>query len=297
MAKDERQLQLDLELLRERRRWRRRRGASPKASREPGERWRRAAPVLRWLGGVVALVAVAGSAVGGARWLQEPGALPLRHVRLQGELRYLAEEDLRAILEPRLGENFVTLDIGAIHRELADHPWVARVELRRRWPDTLQVVLEERRAFARWGEDEMVDVRGERFRPGWIPNPGRWARLDGPDGLEVGVMQRYISASRALRQVGLVLNGLHQDSRRAWVLELGNGIEVHLGRSQFDARLNRFAELYPRVLAPRAEGVATVDLRYANGFTVRWRSPGGRDTGSGTARAIPDGHGDRPLAG
>ncbi len=59
--------------------------------------------------------------------------------------------------------------------------------------------------------------------------------------------------------------------RRAWQMTLDNGIELRFGRGDVDALLDRFARVYLRVLSASATRIAAVDLRYTNGFAVRWK--------------------------
>ena len=65
---------------------------------------------------------------------------------------------------------------------------------------------------------------------------------------------------------------LVQDERRAWWLTFDSGLEVYVGREQFERRIQRLARVYPRLLAAQAERIAVVDLRYVNGFVVRWKT-------------------------
>jgi len=57
--------------------------------------------------------------------------------------------------------------------------------------------------------------------------------------------------------------------RRAWQLKLDSGLTLELGREQIESRIGRFVAVYERAVAPLAQQVEYVDLRYANGFAVR----------------------------
>ena len=60
------------------------------------------------------------------------------------------------------------------------------------------------------------------------------------------------------------------NERRAWSLRLANGLQLGLGRNDIHLRLLRFVRVYAEVLKPRLEAIDSVDLRYTNGFAVRW---------------------------
>ncbi len=173
-----------------------------------------------------------------------------------------------------LGRNFFTLDIGDLRQRLAVNPWIAQVSIARLWPDSLTLRFQERTVFGHWGQNELVDVDGERFRPLFFRQLRPWPRLAGPDGHEKTLIRTYREANVMVESVDLKIIRLVKDRRRAWWMKLANGIEVKLGREDFRQRLQRFVAIYPRVLSERSSEIATVDLRYISGFAVRWKTAG-----------------------
>jgi len=241
---------------------------------------------LRWTGVAVVLLGIGAGLHSAGQRLLDPEQFPLRHVRLNGELRNLNAADLRALLETRLGQNFFSLDIDAIHTAFAANPWISEVNIQRQWPDTLRINFHERTVFGYWGEDEMIDINGQRFRPDKVKQAETWPRLAGPDGHELQLMRAYQEATALLKSVGLRLTRLVQDKRRAWQMELANGLELNLGRDHFDQRLQRFIDIYPRILAEQIDRIAMVDLRYVNGFAVRWADSTATNDSQPISRAL-----------
>lgn len=229
------------------------------------------APRLRWLGVALVLVAGAYGLQFGSEKLREPGAFPLRQVRIEGELRNLIEADFRTVANHYLGQNFFVANLDELNTALAANPWIETVSVRRWWPDTVVIHLQERVAFGHWGEREMVDVNGVRFQPPVLRQPGPWPKLIGPSGHEKNLITTYQRVRALLDPMGLKLVRLVEDERRAWWLGFENGLEVYLGREQFDQRLQRLAQVYPRILAFQIDRIAAIDLRYLNGFAVRWK--------------------------
>lgn len=253
----------------------RRRGATTLKSRSanaPGQ-WKTfwGAP-LRWLGVALVLAGVGYGLWIGAEKLRDPDAFPLRHVRIEGELRNLADTDLQPVAAGVLGQNFFTADLDTLRATLTENPWVEKITVRRWWPDVVEIELRERVAFGYWGENEMVDVNGQRFQPPVVRQPGPWPHLSGPVGHEKTLIKTYGKVHALFESMGLRLTQLRQDERRAWWLTFDNGLEVYVGREQFEQRLQRLAQLYPRILSARIDQIAVVDLRYGNGFAVRWKT-------------------------
>lgn len=270
---------------------RRRRGATARVLRGDGDD---AAPRSPWVGQTLrllgTLVALGGIAWGGWRgldWMLREGEFPLRQVHVDGDLRNLGPEDAEAAVRPYLGRNFFRLDMNGLHAAFADNPWVQSVSVSRRWPDSVEVRFVERVPFAYWGRDEMIDTDAVRFRPQKIRETRDWPHFDGPDKHEALLMRAYGDAGRVLAPLGLKVVRMQQDARGAWTLFLDTGLELRLGREDFAERLARFVEVWPRVLATQAERIAGVDLRYLNGFAVRWKATAAEPGTHGRTRGAP----------
>ena len=204
--------------------------------------------------------------------IMDPAQFPLRHVRLEGELRNLDQSDLHRLVQNYLGQSFFRLDIMALHETFMSNAWVKDVGVRRVWPDSIEVSFKERVPFGRWGETEMVDVNGTRFQPDQVRESRLWPELVGPDGHEQIVIQAYREASMIVGEIGLRVERLVENERRAWWLILSNGITLNLGREHFNERLRRFVAIYPKLPLEHVVRIETVDLRYSNGFAVRWKT-------------------------
>lgn len=251
-------------------RFKRKRGASVRSRQDPGQ-WKVVwFSKLRWFGVAFMLAGLAvGFYVAGQRLL-DPNRFPIRQVIIEGALYNVTQEDIRPALENYLGQNFFALDITAVQEDLLNNAWVKWAAVQRQWPDKLTVHLAEREVFGRWGQDELVDVNGIRFSPPVVRHPKSWPLLIGPDGHEMALIHAYQQASTVLDEAGLQLVRIAQDARRSWRLMLDNGMEIQLGRKQMMERLKRFAAVYPYVLADHIDNIVVVDLRYSNGFAVRW---------------------------
>jgi cell division protein FtsQ len=209
------------------------------------------------------VVAVVNGWVGGTQW-------PLRTLRVQGALQRVDESRLRATVLPFAKRGFFAVPLDRIQAEVGALPWVDRAEVRKHWPDVLEVRISEHRPFARWGEARVLSVNGHLFPVGAASMPAGLPLLDGPDGRVADVVALYNQAREELAGAGGV-RGVVLDRRGSWSIALANGIEVVLGRNDPQARLARFAPLLPRLLASQGgRPLLRADLRYTNGFALIW---------------------------
>jgi len=226
---------------------------------------------LRWLLPLMVSVAAVTLLYQGWVYLLDPATLPVRSVRIESPLKQVTQQQLREVIAAHVQGGFLSLDVDAIRNELEAMPWVYRASVRRAWPDVLAVRVEEQQAVARWGNVGLVNRRGELFTPKDGTNWSHLPLLRGPQGTEKAVVRQYRQMLEMLTPLGLTVSHLTMNERRAWSIRLGNGLQMVLGRSDTHLRLLRFVRVYAEVLQPRLEAIDGVDLRYTNGFAVRWR--------------------------
>jgi cell division protein FtsQ len=178
----------------------------------------------------------------------------------------------------------MSIDLGELRARVKAIDWVDRVSAGRQWPDTLIVRVTEHQAAARWGEEGLLNVRGELFTEHSEHAFPELPSLAGPSGSEQEVAKRYLAVRGRLAEADLKLERLSMDQRGAWSLVLGGGQEIRLGRRDIDERLLRFFDVVAPALAGELPRVSYVDLRYTNGFAVGWRaSDGGTLAAAGAA--------------
>lgn len=213
----------------------------------------------------------AGLALSGGWWLMQPDTLPIQRVTIEGEFRYLTQQDLYLAIGDLATGGFFNVDVHAVKAAAETLPWVDRAAVRRVWPDTLRVEIIEQQPLAHWGEREVVNARGTVFAQDGMTLPAGLPRFYGPDGTAEIVVERYRILSAQLSAAGLAIAELRLSPRRAWELNLNNGLHLALGRAVNNSQLQRFVNVYHRALASQTAAIKSVDLRYSNGFAVRWQ--------------------------
>ncbi|MCW8918574.1 MAG: cell division protein FtsQ/DivIB [Gammaproteobacteria bacterium] len=236
--------------------------------REPKPEGRGVAVVVKLLLSALLL----GAVVWGGQQLLDPARFPLHTVRIESPLQRVAQQTIRDTVGRYVQAGFLGVDVDAVRDALEALPWVQRATVRRAWPDKLVVRVTEQQALARWGNEALVNMRGELFRPQLDESWGRLPLLRGPRDSNRQVAEQYVAMQGMLKPLGLTITHLSLDERRALSLRLDNGLQLGLGRQDTDLRLLRFVRVFPRVLKPRLAMIESIDLRYTNGLAVRWRA-------------------------
>lgn len=244
------------------------------------------ARVLAWLLAIalVALpvVAVVNGWIGAERW-------PLRVLRLNDGLEQVDTARVRAAVLPHAQRGFFAVDLGDAQRDVARVPWVAGVEVRKRWPDVLEVRIAEHVPFAHWGDARLLSTRGRLFAADGVDAPAQMPRFDGPENRIAEIVALYNESRDLFGGAGVRVERVALDARGSWQLTLSSGTEVVVGSQEARARLARFARMLPRLTTGRTEALARADLRYTNGFALVWARPGEAEAAAEADAAAPAG--------
>ena len=192
---------------------------------------------------------------------------PLRKVDVKGELHHVNREQVQFIVAREMKGNFFTLDLNRTRAAFEKLPWVRNVNVRRHWPDRLEVAIEEHVVLARWGGTALVNTHGELFK---AASNALLPEFNGPEDSASEVTRHYADFTRLLKPLNLAPTRMTLSERRALELKLNNGLVVELGRDKVRERLEKFVGVYERTVAKLPQAVAYADLRYPNGFAVRY---------------------------
>jgi cell division protein FtsQ len=231
--------------------------------------------ILAWLLALalVALpvVAVLNGWVGADRW-------PLGRLRVTGDFKRVPAEQLRAVVLPYAHAGFFAVKLKDAQDAIERLPWVESAQVRKQWPDVLEVRVTEHKPFARWGTDRMLSEQGRLFATPARLRDVRLPQLGGPDSQTGEVVALYNESRALFAPTGLDVQRLEMDARGSWSLGLSNGLSIIVGRDDARARLQRFARVLPQLLDPQLP-IERADLRYTNGFTLQRQPPSKADAG------------------
>ena len=227
--------------------------------------------IKRWLLGMSSALVVMAMMTWAGVTLYDPETLPLRSIEVKGEFNKVTDAQVREVVAKNTVSGFFNTDVESISDDLRAVKWVETASVRRVWPDVLQIVVYERKAIANWNKDYLLSADASLFSPDSATRPEGLPHLQGPQGTQAKVMQRYIKMKAMLQPLGLGIAVLKMNARRAWSMRLENGIEFDMGRTETTARLQRFLDVYSNVFVTQEKDIAEVDLRYTNGFTLRMK--------------------------
>ncbi len=192
-------------------------------------------------------------------------------IKISGPLQRVSALHIEAAISEEIDEGFVGTDIDRIQERLVALPWIDQARVARRWPGRISIVVTEQVPAAVWGDDGLLNTRGELFVRELRHVPAELPRLSGPDSSSAEVAARYLAVREKLIPLGLDVRRVHLDARGSWEMTLGNGVEVRLGRKAVADRTELFLGVVADIISGRAADIEYVDMRYGNGFTIGWK--------------------------
>lgn len=245
--------------------------------------------VVRLLGALAITAALVASGVALHAWLTASEFFAVARVEIHGA-ELSSEADLRARTGIAPGDNIFSLNLAEATRLVEQAPWVRRATLTRELPDTVHVLVEERRPVAVVALESLyaVDAGGELFK-----------RVRAGDRLDLPVItglarEAFIGDKRSdpeLRTALLLAErwGASKSAARAELSEVNVGdegglssyvlwvgepvMQVRLGvieagdQETIDAALKRLEQVWDE-MERRGVSAATVDL--GNRQNTKW---------------------------
>jgi cell division protein FtsQ len=127
-----------------------------------GRALRRSIPALICL---IVLAAVGGTAWAGYRFVTSSPRFAITEIQVNG-VQHLTDEQVRAALTVRPGDNVFATSLPDVVRELRDNPWIASAEARRVLPHTIVIDVREHvpAAIVQLGALYLADADGHPFK-------------------------------------------------------------------------------------------------------------------------------------
>jgi cell division protein FtsQ len=217
--------------------------------------------------------------------IEVPTVLPVNDIQVKGELHFLDRAAIEATVRNNISGDYFTVDLNKVREIIMQEPWVENVSLRRQWPASLSVFVDEQVPVAYWNDDGYINKNGIVFKPSNLYKDLNLPKLNGPEGQHTNVWKFMNVLYRETALLNFEVVRLDLDDRRAWRMVIAsntvsekntatekNYIDVKLGRFDTEKRMQRFISILPALSNEKEfveNKIKAIDMRYPNGFAVR----------------------------
>ena len=204
-------------------------------------------------------------------WLQHPATLPIKQVRIEGELRRVTHSKVSAALSELVQTGYFAMDTNAIVEKVTALEWVSKAKIRRVWPDTIVLSLKEQQPVAIWNETALLNKQGEIFEPVFDAKKMQLPQLHGVDSKSLNILEKYKEIECLLAGLALSVVQLEQAEHGSWSVVLSNGVKLNVGHDEPENKIKHSLSALAALDGGLVEHIQTIDLRYPNGMAVTWK--------------------------
>jgi cell division protein FtsQ len=163
------------------------------------------------------------------------------------------------------GASLLAIRPGQVERALMTHPWIAKAEVSRKWPNSLHLTIQERDpvALVQFGEELLyMDRQGMIFKPLSPGDPHNFPVITGltPDQFKHSAGELPEVVAQAFQLMDVLkgtspplnlenISEIHVDLERGFTLYAnGVGVALDLGLKDYSEKLQKFVQLWPALV-------------------------------------------------
>ena len=168
-------------------------------------------------------------------------------------------------------KGFLSFNASEVKEKIESLDWVQSAEIIRQWPNKIDIKITEESLLGIWNDDLILNSSGKLYVVDKRSVPTNIPRLNGPKGSERDVMNLFIKIDTLLTGRGLYLEALTLDVRGSWNFTIKPKIEIKLGKTEIDQKLERLFLALDQTLLAKINKVSYIDLRYSEGLAILWK--------------------------
>ncbi len=221
--------------------------------------------IRRWVQPIVVAVFACGSMGAAGFLVLEWVNRDITQLKIVAPIAQVSESEIRQQLSTHFPSSFFYLDVIDVREQLKKLPMVREASVKKVWPDTLEITLQEEIPVASWNSDAVLSHAGD-ILPVTVKD-AQLPKLEGAVGNSHTVMKHFHLFSSWGKTHQLELMGLKKNGTD-WQLRTKAGIQIWIDQEDALQGLKRLGAVLNRVEIDRVSGI---DLRYEQGFAVAWK--------------------------
>ena len=195
----------------------------------------------------------------------------ITEVQYMTEINRVSLDDLEAVSSRIYNQGFLQIDLSQVKQEIEAINWVKSASIERRWPDRINIFVEEEDIIGRWNNQSIINSNGNLFNLNQQTLPSGLIEFDGPDGQQDIVFKMYSVFTQELVARGILIERVTLDFKGSWSITIRPGITIRFGKDNVSERFERFLMIWDESLLDNLAVIEYIDLRYTEGFSIKKR--------------------------
>jgi len=195
----------------------------------------------------------------------------ITEVQYMTEINRVSLDDLEAVSSRIYNQGFLQINLSQVKQEIEAINWVKSASIERRWPDRVNIFIEEEDIIGRWNNQSIINSKGNLFNLNQQTLPSGLIEFYGPNGQQDIVFKKYLVFSQELAARGILIERMTLDFKGSWSITIRPGISIRFGKDNVSERFERFLMIWDESLLDNLAVIEYIDLRYTEGFSIKKR--------------------------
>ncbi|BBA85180.1 cell division protein FtsQ [endosymbiont of Sipalinus gigas] len=186
-------------------------------------------------------------------------------------LNFIENSYINNILDLNIKYNFINLDILNIKKKIEKIYCIKKIIIKKKYPNTLYVNILEYNPLIRLNYSNLfIDKNLNIFSI--LKNIDNIPILIS-NYIDIKKINNFIKIENKLLSIKLNINYIKISKNNSWSIKTKNNIILKLGKKNIINRLNRFVTFYNLIINESKllnKSIEYIDLRYKNGFSIKW---------------------------
>ena len=195
---------------------------------------------------------------------------PITQVSVIGATKEVNASQLENDILDDLNSSFFALKLDQLADQVEMHSWVAEATLRRVWPNKIEVFIREHQPVALWNENALMSANGVVFKVATTVPYQNLVKISGKQRDSRELLFSLSDLNQLIAKYDVY--PVDYDYRKAGELKVlfNNSLEVIFSLEDKQVQFKRFAALLANGFMSNEKNVQRIDMRYSNGFSVKW---------------------------
>ena len=122
----------------------------------------------------------------------------ITQVQYMTEINRVSLDDLEAVSSRFYNQGFLQINLSQVKQEIEEINWVKSASIEKRWPDRVNIFIEEEDIIGRWNNQSIINSKGNLFNLNQHTLPSGLIEFYGPNGQQDIVFKKYLVFSQEL---------------------------------------------------------------------------------------------------
>ncbi len=198
---------------------------------------------------------------------------PIKTIIINSEIINSDKKSILYVVKKYVNKkSFFNLNVDILRRKIDKIEWIRSVKVRKIFPNEVQIEIEENVPIAIWNNKSYINDLGEIFFVNKIKK--KLPNFVIPKNRRHVILNYYflLNKNLAKNKIEDSIAMIIEEDTRVLSFLLSSNIMVKIGSRDINDKIVKFFKIYNKLNSGDLEKIEYIDMRYSNGFVIKWKS-------------------------